>query len=202
MEISFISVNVPQKNNFYSVFRVSPVSISQKQNQRTTIFLPESPILEWYIVLHFQSILFLYFWNVLKNLQEIKHKTKQTKKHYRKHREAEKHRAVSRKAAPPGSEPQWRLWEERTEHREHGSSSQNTEPQGPGGPPASHMTLSPSCAHLPSRSLFTSRNCGTTESHNSSKYSKTNTKKKEAMIIFMIQQRLVSQRAWKTQCCS
>ena len=117
MEISFISVNVPQKNNFYSVFRVSPVSISQKQNQRTTIFLPESPILEWYIVLHFQSILFLYFWNVLKNLQEIKHKTKQTKKHYRKHREAEKHRAVSRKAAPPGSEPQWRLWEERTEHR-------------------------------------------------------------------------------------
>ena len=79
MEVSFISVNVPQKNNFYSVFRVSPVSISQKQNQHTTIFLPESPILEWHIVLHFQSILFLYFWNVLKNLQEIKHKTNKKK---------------------------------------------------------------------------------------------------------------------------
>ena len=104
----------------------------------------------------------------------------------------EKHRAVSRKAAPPGSEPQWRLWEERTEHREHGSSSQNTEPQGPGGPPVSHMTLSPSCAHLPSRSLFTSRNCGTTESHNSSKYSKTNTKKQ--VIIFMIQ------KSWEETC--
>ena len=46
MEISFICVNVPQKNNFYSVFRVSPVSISEKHNQLTTIFLPESPILE------------------------------------------------------------------------------------------------------------------------------------------------------------
>ena len=46
MEISFISVNVPQKNNFYSVFRVSPVSISEKQNQLTTIFMPESPTLE------------------------------------------------------------------------------------------------------------------------------------------------------------
>ena len=77
METSFISVNVPQKNNFYSVFRVSPVSISEKQNQLTTIFLPESPILEWHIMLPFQSILFLYFWNVLKNLQEIK--TKQNK---------------------------------------------------------------------------------------------------------------------------
>ena len=84
METSFISVNVPQKNNFYSVFRVSPVSISEKQNQLTTIFLPESPILEWHIVLPF--IVFLRFWNVLKNLQEIKNKTnKQTKKkHYRK----------------------------------------------------------------------------------------------------------------------
>ena len=35
-----------QKSNFYSVFRVSPVSISKKQNQLTTVFLPESPILE------------------------------------------------------------------------------------------------------------------------------------------------------------
>ena len=68
------SVNVPQKNNFYSVFRVSPVSISEKHNQFTTIFLPKSPILEWHIMLPFQSILFLYFWNVLKNLQEIKTK--------------------------------------------------------------------------------------------------------------------------------
>ena len=74
METSFISVNVPQKNNFYSVFRVSPVSISEKQNQLTTIFMPESPTLEWHIVLPFHSILFLYFWNVLKNLQEIKTK--------------------------------------------------------------------------------------------------------------------------------
>ena len=72
METSFISVNVPQKNNFYSVFRVSPVSISEKQNQLTTIFLPESPILEWHIVLPF--IVFLHCWNVLKNLQEIKTK--------------------------------------------------------------------------------------------------------------------------------
>ena len=81
METSFISVNVPQKNNFYSVFRVSPVSISEKHNQLTTIFLPECPILEWNIVLPFHSILFLYFWNVLKNLQEIKKEKK--KQHYR-----------------------------------------------------------------------------------------------------------------------
>ena len=76
MEISFISVDVPQKSNFYSVFRVSPVSISEKHNQLTTIFLPESPTLEWHIVLPF--ILFLHFWNVFKNLQEIKNKTKNT----------------------------------------------------------------------------------------------------------------------------
>ena len=43
--------------------------------------MPESPTLEWHIVLPFHSILFLYFWNVLKNLQEIK---KKKKKHYRK----------------------------------------------------------------------------------------------------------------------
>ena len=144
MEISFICVNVPQKNNFYSVFRVSPVSISEKRNQLTTIFLPESPTLEWHIELPFHSILFLYFWNVHKNLQEIK---KKKKKHYRKQL-TEEHRAVARKAAPPSSEPQWRLWEERTEHREQGSSSQNTAPQRPGRPPASHMTPSPSCALL------------------------------------------------------
>ena len=82
MEISFNSVNVPQKNN-YSAIRVSPVSISEKHNQLTTIFLPERPTLEWHIVLPFHSILFLYFWNVLKNLQEIK-KEKKKKKHYRK----------------------------------------------------------------------------------------------------------------------
>ena len=76
MEISFISVDVPHKSNFYSVFRVSPVSISEKHNQLTTIFLPESPILEWHIVLPLQSILFLYFWNALKNPQEIKKKKK------------------------------------------------------------------------------------------------------------------------------
>ena len=81
MEISFICVNVPQKNNFYSVFRVSPVSISVKHNQLTTIFLPECPILEWHVVLPFHSILILYFWNVLKNLQEIKKEKK--KKHNR-----------------------------------------------------------------------------------------------------------------------
>ena len=78
MEISFICVNVPQKNNFYSVFRVSPVSISEKHNQLTTIFLPESPILEWHIVLPF--IVFLHCWNVLKNLQEIKKETNNKKK--------------------------------------------------------------------------------------------------------------------------
>ena len=83
METSFISVNVPQKNNFYSVFRVSPVSISEKHNQHTTLFLPECPILEWHVVLPFHSILFLYFWNVLKNLQEIKKETNKQKKHYR-----------------------------------------------------------------------------------------------------------------------
>ena len=83
MEISFICVNVPQKNNFYSVFRVSPVSISEKHNQLTTIFLPECPILEWHVLLPFHSILFLYFWNVLKNLQEIKKETNKKKNHYR-----------------------------------------------------------------------------------------------------------------------
>ena len=141
MEISFISVAVPQKSNFYSVFRVSPVSISEKHNQLTTIFLPESPTLEWHIVLPF--ILFLHFWNVFKNLHEIKNKTKNTIES-----SWQEHRAVARKAAPPGSEPQWRLWEETIEHREHGSSSQNTAPQRPGRPPASHMTWSPSCALL------------------------------------------------------
>ena len=65
----------------------------------------------------------------------------------------------------------------RRECREHWPGSPNTGLQKPGRPPASHMTLSPSCAHLPSRSLFTLRNCGTTKRHNSSKYSKTNTKK-------------------------
>ena len=75
METSFINVDVPQKSNF-SVFRVSPVSISEKHNQLTTIFLPESPTLEWHIVLRF--ILFLHFWNVFKNLHEIKNKTKNT----------------------------------------------------------------------------------------------------------------------------
>ena len=87
--------------------------------------------------------------------------TKQTnkqKKHYRKQL-TEKHRAVSRKAAPPGSEPQWRLWEETIEHREHGSSSQNTVPRGPGRPPASHMTPSPSCALLGLR-VFICENTG------------------------------------------
>lgn len=138
MEISFISVNVPQKNNFYSVFRVSPVSISEKHNQLTTIFLPECPILEWHIVLPFHSILFLYFWNVLKNLQEIKMEGKKKTIEI----------TWQRKGAPFGSEPQWRLWEERTEHREHGSRSQSTVPQRPGRPPASHMTPSPSCALL------------------------------------------------------
>ena len=89
MEISFISVDVPQKSNFYSVFRVSPVSISEKHNQLTTIFLPESPILEWHIVLPFHSILFLYFWNVLKNLNPLKkiyrklEKKKKKPKHHR-----------------------------------------------------------------------------------------------------------------------
>lgn len=80
----------------------------------------------------------------------------------------------------------------RRECREHWPGSPNTGLQKPGRPPANHMTLSPSCAHLPSRSLFTSRNCGTTESHNSSKYSKTNTKKQ--VIIFMIQQ------SWEETC--
>ena len=124
---------------------VSPVSISEKHNQLTTIFLPECPILKWHVLLPFHSILFLYFWNVLKNLQEIKKEKK--KNHYRKQL-TEEHRAVARKAAPLGSEPQWRLWEERTEHREQGSSSQSTTPQIPGRPPASHRTPSPSCALL------------------------------------------------------
>ena len=64
----------------------------------------------------------------------------------------------------------------RRECREHWPGSPNTGLQKPGRPPASHMTLSPSCAHLPSRSLFTSWNCGTTKSHNSSKYSKVKVK--------------------------
>ena len=64
----------------------------------------------------------------------------------------------------------------RRECREHWPGSPNTGLQKPGRPPASHMTLSPSCAHLPSRSLFTLRNCGTTKRHNSSKYSKVKVK--------------------------
>ena len=71
---------------------------------------------------------------------------------YRKLKWKEKKKTIEimwqRKGAPLGSEPQWRLWEERTEHREHGSRSQSTVPQRPGRPPASHMTPSPSCALL------------------------------------------------------
>lgn len=69
---------------------------------------------------------------------------------YRKLKWKEKKKTIEimwqRKGAPLGSEPQWRLREERTEHREQGSSSQSTVPQRPGRPPASHRTPSPLCA--------------------------------------------------------
>ena len=68
-------------------------------------------------------------------------------------------RAVARKAAPLCSEPQWRLWEERTEHREQGSSSQSTAPQRPGRPPASHRTPSPSSALLGLRVFICENTC-------------------------------------------
>ena len=51
----------------------------------------------------------------------------------------------------------------RTECGEHWPGSPNTGIQKPGWPPTSHMTQSPSRARLPSRSLFTSGNCGTTK---------------------------------------
>ena len=100
----------------------------------------------WNDTLSYLSILFYFciFEMFIKIYRKLKRKKK---KHYRKQL-TEEHRAVARKAAPPSSEPQWRLWEERTEHREQGSSSQNTAPQRPGRPPASHMTPSPSCALL------------------------------------------------------
>ena len=143
MEISFNSVNVPQKNN-YSAIRVSPVSISEKHNQLTTIFLPERPTLEWHIVLPFHSILFLYFWNVLKNLQEIQ---KKTNKHYRKQltegpellleKQLLLALSLSGGCGRRGQNTENML-----------SSSQNTVPQWPGKPPASHRTPSQSCALL------------------------------------------------------
>ena len=89
----------------------------------------------------------LFYFCIFEKFLKIYRKLKTKQKHYRKQL-TEEHRAVARKAAPPSSEPQWRLWEERTEHREQGSSSQNTAPQRPGRPPASHMTPSPSCALL------------------------------------------------------
>jgi len=76
MEISFICVNVPQKNNFYSVFRVSPVSISEKHNQLTTIFLPESPTPEWHVVLPFHLFYFCIFEMFLKIYRKLKRKKK------------------------------------------------------------------------------------------------------------------------------
>ena len=101
----------------------------------------------------------LFYFCIFEMFLKIYRKLKQNKtKHYRKQL-TEEHRAVARKAAPPGSEPQWRLWEERTEHREHGSSSQNTAPQRPGRPPESHMTPSQSCALLGLR-VFICENTG------------------------------------------
>ena len=106
-----------------------------------------------------RCVTFSFYFCIFKVFLKIYRKLKQNKtKHYRKQL-TEEHRAVARKAAPPGSEPQWRLWEERTEHREHGSSSQNTAPQRPGRPPASHMTPSQSCALLGLR-VFICENTG------------------------------------------
>ena len=78
----------------------------------------------------------------------------------------EEHTAVVRKTPALDSESQWRLWEERKPQDRMWRTlawESNTGIQKPGWPPTSHMTQSPSCARLPSRSLFTSGNCGTTK---------------------------------------
>ena len=55
----------------------------------------------------------LFYFCIFEMFLKIYRKLKQNKtKHYRKQL-TEEHRAVARKAAPLGSEPQWRLWEER-----------------------------------------------------------------------------------------
>ena len=155
MEISFICVNAPQKNNstlssefLLCLFLKNTINSQQSFCQRA---------LFWSDTLCYPFSLF--YFCIFEMFLKIYRKLKQNKtKHYRKQL-TEEHRAVARKAAPPGSEPQWRLWEERTEHREHGSSSQNTAPQRPGWPPESHMTPSQSCALLGLR-VFICENTG------------------------------------------
>ena len=146
MEISFICVNVPQKNNFYSVFRVSPVTILKNTINSQQSFCQRALFWSDTLCYPFSLFYFCIFEMFLKIYRKLKRKKNKTK-HYRKQL-TEGHRVVVRKAAPLGSEPQWRLWEERTEHREQGSSSQSTALQRPGRPPASHRTPSPSCALL------------------------------------------------------
>ena len=143
MEISFICVNVPQKNNFYSVFRVSPVTILKNTINSQQSFCQNA--LFWSDTLCYPFILF--YFCIFEMFLKIYRKLKRKKKPLQKSGDRGT-RAVSRKAAPLGSEPHWRLLEERTEHRERGSSSQSTAPQRPGRPPASHRTPSPSCALL------------------------------------------------------
>ena len=152
MEISFICVNVPQKNNFYSVFRVSPVTILKNTINSQQSFCQNA--LFWSDTLCYPFILF--YFCIFEMFLKIYRKLKRKKKPLQKSGDRGT-RAVSRKAAPLGSEPQWRLWEERTEHREQGSSSQSTTPQIPGRPPASHRTPSPLCA-LPSPQVFICEN--------------------------------------------
>ena len=119
-DVSFISVNVPHRTVtstlssgfLLCLFLKNWINSQQSFCQR---------VLFWNDILFYPFILF-YFCIFEMFLKIYRGKKKQN---YRKQL-TEEHRAVARKIAPLGSEPQWRLWEERTEHREHRSRSQNT----------------------------------------------------------------------------
>ena len=167
-----------QKGNFCSVFTVSPVYFSKKKKKSAKNNLCQKCTFSgdtfYYPSIIFNVCSFEIFVTPTGKKKKKKKKKNSVGSRWQRSMEllSEKHlltRSLSGGCGRRGSL--------RRECREHWPGSPNTGLQKPGRPPASHMTLSPSCAHLPSRSLFTSRNCGTTKSHNSSKYSKTNTKK-------------------------
>lgn len=65
-----------QKRNFYCFSELLLYLLLLKNNQLKIIFIPKMHILGWHILLPFNPILFLYFWDVLKNIKEKKQKQK------------------------------------------------------------------------------------------------------------------------------
>ena len=98
----------------------------------------------WSDTLCYLSTLFFVFWNVLKNLQEIK---KKKNNHHRKQL-TEGPELLLEKQLLLALSLSGCCGRRGQKSREHGSSSQSSAPQKPGRPPASHMTPSPSCVLL------------------------------------------------------